>query len=232
MSTDTYRKRLGKKPPVGSRYNLCDPSGDRTRDLRDPGRIAQPAELLGVYLQRQEPFDDDSYISYPTICLNQLDKDNTHTTYFSENYIREIDLDIDSGAVVSTYPFVADLIDFNINRNATICTADGTKHVTLGSGTLMIEVTDENLNKHILSIRDVHVAHFVKSLCSVRHLLNYVNNIHFNDMTVVINNIKYHFRWERFGYYWKVRVLGPAYYEDYGDVTSRTTPETQCFCYT
>ena len=59
-------------------------------------------------LQRQEPFDDDSYIACPTICL---DKDNTHTAYFSESCTREIDLDIDSGAVVSTYPFVEDLFD-------------------------------------------------------------------------------------------------------------------------
>ena len=204
---------------------------DSTNDSFSTTSSSSFTSLSAEVRQRQESFNVDSYTSCPTVYLNPFHKDNTHTAHFSRSYTREIDLDIDSGAVVSTYPFAEDLIDFNVNRRATIRTADGTKHLTLGSGTLVIEVTDDNLNKQILSIKDVHVAPFVKSLCSVRHLLNYVDDIKFNDMNIVINNVKYSFRWERYGYYWKVRVLSPTYYEDYGDVTSRTTSATPCFCY-
>ena len=55
---------------------------------------------------------------------------------------RTIEIDLDSGATVFTYPFAQDLFNVDYNRRATLKTADGTSHITQGSGTLMLQVLD------------------------------------------------------------------------------------------
>ena len=141
-------------------------------------------------------------------------------------YARTIEIDLDSGATVFTYPYAQDLFNVDYNRRATLKTADGTAHVTQGSGTLLLQVLDSEGRQHVLTIHDVHIAPFLsESLCSIHHILKYVDNVDFKNCYVYNDGDKYPFRWVRSGYYWEVTVLQPTYYGKISRVLARESSD-------